>query len=261
MTIEELKVGSRIMLGNYGVNSDRAQPIWWVKATKNCDFITESVLDYLMFDAKEPRSEDYACRNYGNPNYSVSNIRQFLNSEDEDWYIPQHANDNWPNSRRQDSVASYGDPSGIYRDHHGFLRHFDDYEIEALASQIELPAFQDVNKYNPDRFELFKKKGIRPHATSDMIWRMPNCHFDDYSFIDFWTQDQNGEKVKICDRTGNASTKSAAMAGGLRPKCKIKGDIEVEPSANAEGFLIVPFEVKSDNVITDEELLAFLGLR
>lgn len=129
MTIEELKVGSRVMFGNYGVDSDRAYPIWWVKATKDCDFITESVLNYLMFDAKEPNSGDYGCRNYGNPNYNLSNIRQFLNSEDEDWYIPQHAADNWPNNRRQDSLASYGDPGGTYRHHHGFLRHFEDYEI------------------------------------------------------------------------------------------------------------------------------------
>lgn len=261
MTIEELKVGSRVMFGNYGVNSDRAHPIWWVKATKDCDFITESVLDYLMFDAKEPNSGDYGCRNYGNPNYNLSNIRQFLNSEDEDWYIPQHAADNWPNSRRQDSLASYGDPGGTYRDHHGFLRHFEDYEIEALASQVELPSFQDVNKFSHDRFELFKKKGVRPHATSDMVWRMPNCHFDEYSFVDFWTQDRSGERVTVCDRTGNATARSAATACGLRPKCKIRGNIEVEVSANSEGFLIVPFEAKPDNVVTDEELFAFLGLR
>ena len=139
MTIEELKVGSRVMFGNYGVNSDRTYPIWWVKATKDCDFITESVLDYLMFDAKEPNNGDYGCRNYGNPNYNLSNIRQFLNSEDEDWFIPQHAADNWPNSRRQDSLASYGDPGGTYRDHHGFLRHFEDlFRTSINSAMIDL---------------------------------------------------------------------------------------------------------------------------
>ena len=55
--------------------------------------------------------------------------------------------------------------------------------------------------------------------------------------------------------------KAPATPSGLRPKCKIKGDIEVQLAENAEGFFIVPFEVGADSVVTDEELFTFLGLR
>lgn len=260
MTIEELKIGSRVMLGKYGVRNNDVYPIWWIKATHDCQFIAENVLDYLVFDAKEINSANYGCRNYGNPNYEQSNILRFLNSDDESWFFPAHENDCAP-TNRNDTLARYGDPVGVYANHHGFLHHFHEYEIDALGSAIELPKLSDVNKYDDNRFELFKKKGIRPHPSYDFARHAPNVPFYEDQFADFWLQDRSDEMVKILDRTGNVCNRAPALPSGLRPKCKIKTGIEVEVAAGEEGFVIKPFEVKVENPVTDEELLAFLGLR
>lgn len=260
MTIEELKRGSRVMLGKYGVRNDDVYPIWWTKATHDCQFIAESVLDYLVFDAKEPSSAGYGCRNYGNPNYEHSNILRFLNSEEENWFRATHTSDCAP-TNRSDTLARYGDPAGVYANHHGFLYHFNEYEIAALGSAIELPKMSDVNKHNDECFELFKKKGVRAHPTYDFAWHAPNVPFYEDQFADFWLQDSFGDKVRILDRTGNVSYKAPALPSGLRPKCKIKADAEVEIAAGGEGFIIKPFEIAVSNPATDEELLAFLGLR
>lgn len=259
MTIEDLKVGSRVMLGKYGVGNN-LYPIWWLKATTNGDFIAECVLDYLMFDAKEQNSPTYENRRTGNPDYALSNIRQFLNSEDGDWYTPSHAYDTYPRTRGG-SVAAYGTPAGTYYNHAGFLANFDDHEIDAINGVVELPTVDDVNKYGVNCFKLFTRKGVRPHPTEDLAWHGPNVGFDETSFSDFWLQNRNGDMVKIMDRTGNISSRYPALAGGLRPKCKIKNELEVEAYANAEGFVLKPYEVQAVGVATDEELFALLGLR
>ena len=54
--------------------------------------------DYMMFDNKEPNNPDSNRQNYGNNRYSVSNIRQWLNSSGAagSWYTDQHAADAAP---------------------------------------------------------------------------------------------------------------------------------------------------------------------
>jgi hypothetical protein len=54
--------------------------------------------DYMMFDNKEPNNSDSNRQNYGNNRYSVSNIRQWLNSSGAagSWYTDQHAADAAP---------------------------------------------------------------------------------------------------------------------------------------------------------------------
>ena len=50
-------------------------------------------LRYCVFDAKEDTNPDENRKNYGNNRWSVSNIRQWLNSNTENWYTPQHTYD------------------------------------------------------------------------------------------------------------------------------------------------------------------------
>lgn len=54
---------------------------------------TRDIIDLIAFDAKEEGNSDDDRRYYGNNNYGVSNIRQYLNSVGPNWYTPQHAQD------------------------------------------------------------------------------------------------------------------------------------------------------------------------
>ena len=95
-TVSKIRVGTKLLLGQYGVSADEIFPIMWLKATPNGDFIAAKVLDYICFDGRERQSADYNMRMFGNPDYGRSNILQFLNSQDESWWNPTHESDSPP---------------------------------------------------------------------------------------------------------------------------------------------------------------------
>lgn len=95
-TVERLKVGTQVIIGSYGVNNDEPHPVVWLKGSPNCDFITECAVDYLCFDAPE-RTGD-GRRNLGNPDYRLSNIYTYLNSDRDDWFRKTHEADVPPNN-------------------------------------------------------------------------------------------------------------------------------------------------------------------
>ena len=88
-------------MGAYGTRNDNPYPIVWLKGTPNGDFITQFALDVLGFDAQEPdNTENRDARAVGNPNYGCSNILQFLNAQEENWFSPMHQYDASPARRR-----------------------------------------------------------------------------------------------------------------------------------------------------------------
>ena len=84
------------------------EPVVWKVADINHEgypdnsvtLITEKIVALRCFDAKEPSNSDYERQTSGNNRYSVSNIRQWLNSDAEagQWYSAQHSYDAPPNS-------------------------------------------------------------------------------------------------------------------------------------------------------------------
>ena len=252
-------------MGKYGVRNDSQQPIVWLKGTPNGDFITKDAIDYLPFDAMEcGNTEDEQARFMGNSRYSVCNLLQFLNSADESWFAPMHQYDTQPNGRYLDWN------SGTYENHHGFLYFFGEYEVASLkqdervvdvdnvTSLMRLPAASDI--IGPNRFKLFAKKGIRPKGTEDMVYGKPNLGFDDVSYIPFWVSDRSGFTgfATFISRGGALDNQYPKSNCGVRPVCTILPETVV--TLGEDGFYYIkPFAV-TQNVCTDEELFAFLGL-
>ena len=89
--------------------------------------ITDELILLRAFDAAEPNNTDSDRRNFGNNRYSVSNIDHWLNSTASagQWYSPQHATDQSPNST--DVVAA-----NPYDTDAGFLNGFDARFIAAI---------------------------------------------------------------------------------------------------------------------------------
>jgi hypothetical protein len=79
-------------------------------------------VDYLCFDAPE-RTGD-GRRNLGNPDYRLSNIHTYLNSDRDDWFRKTHEADAPPNNVFSNRAQSY-------RNHYGFLYFFEDYELDS----------------------------------------------------------------------------------------------------------------------------------
>lgn len=88
--------------------------------------ITEEIILLRAFDAKEPNNTNSDRQKHGNNRYSVSNIEQWLNSTASagQWYSPQHATDQSPNSTNV-SNNSYDTAAG-------FLNGFDTRFIAAI---------------------------------------------------------------------------------------------------------------------------------
>ena len=99
------------------------KPVIWKVADVNHEgypnnsvtLITERSIAMRAFDAKEPNNSDSNRKNNGNNRYSVSNIRQWLNSEAGAgmWYSAQHSADQSPSGKEYVSYNAYSNDVGF----------------------------------------------------------------------------------------------------------------------------------------------------
>jgi len=224
-TVRELKIGSRLFLGKYSVRlASSTDPVVWLKGSHESDFITECIIDYLVFDAKERDYSGEYIRTHNNL-FRFSNIHSFINSEEAEWYVPSHRLDTPPD------IGHIGERTGVYKHHYGMLYDFSDYELKSIVvseyevdgveskSLMRLPLQQDI--FGEFKFPLFNRKGIRPHPTQDLCNGKRTLGYLPSSFAPFWCMDRSGDYVKIVDRAGNIRHIATFFGCGLRPVCNI----------------------------------------
>lgn len=260
MTIADLKVGAKLVFGAYGVG-DATHPITWLKANREGgEFLSEFVLDLLKFDAEEQNSPSHEHRYYGNADYGLSNIFQFMNSYEDDWFNPSHQYDCPPGNYNRP-----GDRTGDYLHHPGFLNAFEDYEIECLAGSVNLPTLANIFGANGEpRMQFFNRKGFRGRPSSDLVYGKHGHCLEETSYCEYWLSDgtDSSSYRSFIGRDGSKHSTTADNAIGFRPKCVIKPTTEVEPIGDGS-FRIVPFEPskrRGPQIATDEELLNLMGL-
>lgn len=254
--VEKLKVGSPLVMGEYSVQKAfTPEQIVWLKGTPNSDFITESVVDFLPLDALERENPEMLYRYSGNADYLKSNLMQFLNSDQENWYSPTHQYDAPPS--RSNVNDRYRAP---YDKHYGFMFYFEDYEVESIQDndgiKIWLPTYEDFNGEN--KFQLFKRKGTRARGTMDFVYNK-GLDFSESSYVPFWLSNKNDTagKAYIMGRNGDLVPQRPVNACGVRPVCNIRPETVVVK--DDDGFYhIKPRACK--NAFTDEELFEFLGM-
>ena len=128
------KVGDTFRLGKYQVESEDPWDIDWEIVDVRDGYqvaMTKQIIDFRAFDAKEPTNTNSDRKKYGNSNWSVSNISQFLNSDQESWYSAQHQYDALPIS---DNLYEYmnGTNYNAYNNHKGFLYYWSDKDKSLL---------------------------------------------------------------------------------------------------------------------------------
>lgn len=232
MKIGDMKVGDRLVFGRYAQrHGDVASPIVWIKASKDNQFISEYVLDWAQFDGSEPG------RVSGNPDYTLSNVYQFLNSsEDCMCHAPTHP---------QDTIGH----SYAWKD--GFLRLFEPYELASLDGCVDLPSVADIHgSADRQKLDLFKKKGFR----------VKYCGSNSYTA--YFTCDNEGDFVLVIPVSGHkVGWCLPHYEHGVRPKCKLKADIEVGRSED-ETFHVIPFDCEpdQDDGYDESDLRILLGI-
>lgn len=273
-TVKSLRLGSKLLFGRYGVKADmEPQPITWLKATPNCDLVSESVVDFLCFDAKERYPVENRAWPEVRPNdcWHLSNIFQYLNSEEDNWFHKLHEQDVAP-ARGYSDVDS---PEAVYSAHYGFLRYFEDFELANLldqtyiindlecTSKMRLLSVADVT--GDTRFNVFRKRGIRAHPTVDIQrykYNAPGSSTE--QFMGFFLMDKPNRAgwssyVQAVGRNGSVYAEYASHGLGIRPTCRIKPDTKVEEVGDGV-YDVVPFDVHPIPVGTDEEIMMLLGL-
>jgi len=111
-------------------------PIVWRVADRNhtgypnnsCTLLTDKIVRWISFDAKESPYGNASRAQYGNSNYAVSNLRQWLNKAGQPWYIDQHFHDQPP------TAANVNGGYNPYYDVPGFLTGFSAGFRQALMS-------------------------------------------------------------------------------------------------------------------------------
>ena len=134
LDLSTLSLGSTFNFGKYQVESETPWPIEWEIVHQTSDYqiaMTKQIIDLRCFDAKESNNTDSNRKKYGNNNWSVSNIKQFLNSDQATWYSAQHQYDAPPTNTKE-STGKTG-----YDTHKGFLYYFSD-EEKALLKDYTL---------------------------------------------------------------------------------------------------------------------------
>lgn len=259
MTIADLKVGSKLLFGAYGVGGV-LYPITWLKASKNGEWLSEFVLDMVKFDAEERNNPNHDCRYCGNGNYELSNVLQFLNSFEDDWYGPMHEYDAPPGA-----LTRPGERLGEYLRHSGFLHEFQDYEIESLSGRVNLPTIANIFGANGEpKFALFNRKGYRGKPTTDLVYGRHGHGLEEQSYCAYWMVGGTNTTYSqsYVGRDGSRNNTYADHTSGLRPKCVIRPELEVELISDGV-YRIVPFEATKRHgpqIATDEELLNLMGL-
>lgn len=98
MKIGELSVGAL-------VKERSSSTLFYVAAQNHPGYggttlVTKYIIGVRAFDAKEPENPDTSVftnrKKYGNNDYAVSNIHQWLNTDQSSWYQPTHAYDAAP---------------------------------------------------------------------------------------------------------------------------------------------------------------------
>ena len=132
-----LPIGAKVKYGKHSVNGETPEPIIWTIVDKNhtgypsssVTLNTTQIIDVRSFDSHEPNNPNTNRATYGNNNYQVSNLDQWLNKSDADgkWYQAAHAYDYPPST-----ITSSGESSYVERP--GFLHFFTSQERASLLN-------------------------------------------------------------------------------------------------------------------------------
>ena len=125
---------------------------------KTITLMTKHIIRKAAFDAKEPNNTDSNRKDKGNNRWSVSNIRQWLNSDGAagSWWSAQHEYDAPP------IAANVSDAAGAYADAPGFLAGF---SADVLQHFTDITNTINLNNVDGGGTETTVDKVFLPSST------------------------------------------------------------------------------------------------
>ena len=202
-----LSLNDTFFLGKYQVGSETPWDIEWEIVHQESDYqiaMAKQIIDLRPFDAKESSNSDSNRKNYGNNNWQYSNIEQWLNSDQSNWYSAQHSADAPPSSV---NVWSNYNP---YDTKPGFLYYWTDEEKAVLQDMTLTLANNKVTD------------GGGSYTWTGKIW-LPT-----YTQMSGSQNNNISEGIQFSKFTDNASRKKTihAMCAANNQYCIDKGKTE-----------------------------------
>lgn len=238
--------------------------------------ITEKIIAFRAFDAKEPDNSNSSRKSFGYERYSVSNLDQWLNSSAAagQWYSARHSADNAP------SVGFVA--SNAYDQEAGFLAGFDAAFVAVLKDTTIIVAKNPKNDgggsesitrkiFLPSRIEIYGQRGAliaegsrlsyfeNPSETFDIRCEKRIAVISEYAASHSEYPETAGAAYKYWLRTVDSSSMSmvsyvlsdgkfdtskssyASNASGVRPLCNLSSDTKVSESPDENGYYSLVF--------------------
>lgn len=195
MTIADMKAGSILLLGI----EKTGEHIEWLKTGTDSLFIKRYVSEGLVYDTREPGSENSFSRVHGNSNFYLSTAYQYLNSVGSKYQYCSH--------EHHKTVSSSPDV--------GFLSCFTKNELEIIDGGVRLPKEDEV--FGENKFQIFEKKLPRARSSFSTGYE-PWC-----------TMSVNeGEFLTCVTKSGYSFSVRPAASTMMRPVISIKDTTEVK---------------------------------
>ena len=267
--ISNLPVGSKVKFGKYSVNGEPAEPITWLIVAKNhtctpayptnsVTLLTEKVIDVRAYDAAEPNNTLTSDIKYhGYDYYSVSNIDQWLNKSDVNWYSPAHEFDQAPNN------ANTENRNNGYDTRPGFLNAFTSQEINAILNstisfrkwestttvredivrKVFLPSSAELgySTTNPDGacWEYFKTNSKPSTLTSQAFTYVTDKPSSANTIVGYWTRTSqlsgNRGSMNIALENDDVVSIYVYRNAGVRPALNLSATIFASDTTDSEG--------------------------
>ena len=154
--------------------------------------MTKNIIRCAAFDAKEPNNPDFDRENYGNNRWSLSNIRQWLNSTKgaNQWWSPTHEYDTEPT---QDNIYYYNsDYPGDIATSPGFLSGFSSEILQHFATVQNVTA---IPQFNGGGYETTQDKAFLASYTE--LFGLDNNNIQEGNYLSEKFVDDNSRIKKF----------------------------------------------------------------
>lgn len=263
--LSNLPNGSLVKFGKHQVGSETAQPIIWMVVDKNhsgypsnsVTLITRKIVDLRAFDAFEVDVNGDSV--YGNPNYELSNIHQWLNSDAGagNWYTSTHYYDNPPTGT---SVSNNTE----YTNRPGFLYNFTTSERKALlptslklqindqitstiTARVFLPSVSEIlGTYSVNdgstRFTYFATNPVTSGVTSQVYSNSPSSQKPtsvDVAWYYWCRNNYAGDPTMITSSGDDSRRDGHSGHTGVRPVVNLAMTTKISDSVDVDGCYTV----------------------
>ena len=256
--LNNLPVGAKVKFGKHKIGNEAAWSIVWRIVAKShpgyptdsVTLLTDKIIDTKAFDVAEPGNTEANRKSFGNNDYKVSNIDQWLGSNKSSWYTSAHVYDMPPS----------------YESKPGFLYNFTEAEQKAILTttiRVVLPLvygsqYEDIERkvFIPSSYETARNSVTQLGTVFEWFEANPSrsCTIQTQAYSYLPTANKPATvtegwawytRTPVPDSAhtifgynaegGNDSLYAYGEGGGIRPALNLSSTMRVSDTTDSDG--------------------------